>query len=178
MSAIFRLNLENRKVFHFVMIALLLSVEVTLHYLEFFISVPVGGYLLKIGVSNIVVLSALYLFGEVDGLFLAFAKIPLAMLLEPQVTLITLSISFGGTIFSVISMIIFKNIVRTKIITTSCVGGIFHNIGQLLAVIIIVRVYILIWYLPFLVVVGIITGYLVGKLSSFLVNKLNLLTHK
>lgn len=178
LSLISKLNLENKRTFHFVVIAIFLGIEIALHYLEFFISIPIGGFSLKIGVSNIIVLSALYLFGEWDGLFLAVAKVPLVMIVEPQITLITLFISLSGALLSFVSMVIFKNIFKVEIIITSCIGGIFHNVGQLMAVIIVVKLSILVWYLPFLVIIGIITGYLVGKLSSLLVSKFNLLTHK
>ncbi len=178
MNITFKLNLENNRTFHFVILAVFLCVELILHYLEIFISIPIGGYTLKIGISNIIVLSALYLFGEFDSFFLAVAKAPLVMLLEPQFNLMTLLISLSGSILSFTLMVIFKNIFKTEIVVTSCIGGVFHNFGQLIAVIIITKLSILIWYLPFLVVIGIITGYLVGSLSDFVVNKLNLLKHK
>lgn len=178
MNITFKLNSENNRTFHFVVLAIFLCLEVVLHYLEIFISIPIGGYSLKVGISNIIVLSALYLFGELDSFFLTVAKIPLAMLLEPQFNLMTLLISLSGSLLSFAFMVIFKNIFKAEIIITSCVGGVFHNFGQLIAVIIITKLSVLIWYLPFLIVMGIITGYLVGNLSNFLLNKLNLIKHK
>ena len=178
MNITFKLNSDDKKTFRFVVLAIFLSVEIILHYLEIFISIPVGGYSLKVGISNIIVLSALYLFGKLDSFFLTVAKIPFFLLFEPQFNLVTLLISLSGALLSFAAMIIFKNFFDAGVILTSCIGAIFHNLGQLITVIVITKLLALMWYLPFLVLIGIITGYLVGVLSNLLINKLNLLKHK
>ncbi len=171
------MKLEEKKTFHFIIIALFLCIGVVLHYFESWLSIPIGGYMLKVGISNIVVLIAIFLFGDLDGLFLSLVKIPLSMLLEPQFTAVTFFISLGGALLSIALMLLSKRFLNTGIIITSCIGGIFHNIGQLLVVLIIIKTFILIWYLPFLLVIGIFTGYLTGIVASFLVEKFNLLIH-
>lgn len=162
---------SSNKLYHFIIISLFLCLGVVLHYFESFLSIPVGGYLLKIGISNIVVLIAIFLFSDLDGLFLSIVKIPLSMFLETQFNIVTFFISLMGALLSILFMLLAKRFLNTKIVVTSCIGGIFHNIGQLLAVLIITQLTILVWYLPFLLVVGIVSGYLTGIIGSFLIRK-------
>lgn len=45
---------------------------------------------------------------------------------------------------------------------TSVVGGIFHNLGQLLAAVIITENVAVVWYAPALMLGGIVCGYFTG----------------
>ena len=44
----------------------------------------------------------------------------------------------------------------------SLAGGVFHNIGQLLIAMVVVETYSVMYYLPVLLVAGMITGFVIG----------------
>ena len=47
-------------------------------------------------------------------------------------------------------------------------GGVFHNIGQIIMAFAVTHVKGLIYYLPFLLVSGLITGFIIGFLTKLL----------
>ena len=81
-------------------------------------------------------------------------------------------ISFAGAIFSLTFMYIAKKIKLFSIIGVSVCGGVAHNIGQLIAAYFITNVFVLNYYLPFLIVGGVITGILVGILSNIIYERI------
>ena len=48
----------------------------------------------------------------------------------------------------------------------SVAGGVFHNVGQILAVMFVMKNTIFVAYLPVLLVAGVVTGYLIGLLAN------------
>ncbi len=71
-------------------------------------------------------------------------------------------------------MVITKSLGKDKvsIIGVSCVGAVFHNIGQLFAASLIVETMSVMLYLPVMSVAGIGTGIFVGITSNFAVEHL------
>ena len=55
---------------------------------------------------------------------------------------------------------------RFSIIGVSMTGGVFHNVGQILVAILVVKSFSISWYLPPLMVSGLITGFLIGLISN------------
>ena len=41
-------------------------------------------------------------------------------------------------------------------------GGVFHNIGQIIVAMLVVETFAVVWYAPFLMVAGTLTGALLG----------------
>ena len=66
---------------------------------------------------------------------------------------------------------------RTGVFTevaVSVVGGITHNVGQILVAFLLLETGVVFYYLPFLLVSGIIAGIAVGVASSLLVKKIKI----
>ena len=127
----------------------------------------------KLGLGNIVVLTCLVCLGGRDALLLICIK-----------TLLTSFIlgSFSTFLFSVLgalsSFIIMYVMVRFgsklfSLMITSVMGGIVHNLGQLLAASIVLGTTKIFYYLPFLLLAGIATGLFVGAASKHLIQALN-----
>ena len=58
----------------------------------------------------------------------------------------------------------------------SIAGGVFHNIGQLLVAMLVVETYKVGYYLPVLLIAGVITGALIGIVSGEVLRRLKNLT--
>lgn len=54
----------------------------------------------------------------------------------------------------------------------SLAGGVFHNIGQLLIAMVVVETYSVMYYLPVLLVAGMITGFVIGLVSNEMLKRL------
>ena len=89
-------------------------------------------------------------------------------------TLSSFFFSLAGLIFSFIIMVIIKELFKDKvsIIGVSAAGGVFHNIGQLLVAVFIVKNIGVMLYLPVLSIAGIVTGIFVGLTSNLAVKHL------
>lgn len=162
--------------------AILLSIGLVLHYLESFFCIYVGGFMLKMGLSNIVILYYIIQKKPKEGQLMALCKLLLALLFSPTVNFSNFLISFGGTLASLLTMIIFSMITKYQIIPVSIMGGIFHNLGQLGAVLFVVSIPLpmnqISYFFPILVLLGSITGFIVGYLTKIILSKLKFIPKK
>lgn len=156
-----------------IIVSILASLAVVLGVIEALIPFTVTIPGAKLGLGNIVVLACLVCLGGRDALLLIFIK-----------TLLTSFIlgSFSTFLFSVLgalgSFMIMYVMVKFgsklfSLMITSVMGGIAHNLGQLLAASIVLGTTKIFYYLPFLLVAGIATGLFVGAASKHLIAALN-----
>ncbi len=165
--------MQRTTVHRFTFFALLLGIGVILHFLESYISIPIGGYLLKPGISNIVVLFCIYLLSFRDAVFLSLSRAILSGLFEPSINAVTICIAFGGILLSLAGMYIIVALSPKKIINMSIVGAIAHNIGQLLIVLFFIPDKYLLYYVPLLIISGFFGGFITGWIVTIALPKIN-----
>lgn len=68
-----------------------------------------------------------------------------------------------------------KRTERFHTVTVSVCGGIFHNVGQLFVAALVVENYNVLYYMPVLLVAGILTGFVIGILADELGRRLKFL---
>jgi len=127
----------------------------------------------KLGLGNIVVLACLVSLGGRDALLLIFIKTVLTSFILGSFSTFLFSI-FGalGSFLIMYIMVRFGSKLFSLMIT-SVMGGIVHNLGQLLAASIVLGTTKIFYYLPFLLVAGVATGLFVGVASKHLIHALN-----
>ena len=138
---------------------LFLALALICSYIESFFSIGIPG--VKLGLTNIVVVWMLYLVGTKEAFFVSVLRILLAGFMFTNLFSIIYSLAGGLTSFLV--MYIVKKTGKFKCLTVSICGGISHNIAQ-----IIVAAYI-VFYIPVLLISGMITGLVIGILSQELI---------
>ncbi len=147
----------------FVALAFLLS------YIETIIPIPIPIPGIKLGLANLVVLAGLYTLGPKEAFVLSVVRILLVGLsFNPS----ALMFSLGGGMLSCFLMIIFS---KTKSLSTtgvSIVGGVSHNIGQIIVAAWVVNNILIVYYLPFLLISGAVTGALIGLIGSNIINRI------
>jgi len=74
--------------------------------------------------------------------------------------------SLAGAILSLSVMAFLKRYTKASIFAISMAGGISHNIGQLIIACLIVENRSLLFYTPVLLISGILTGFLIGYLTT------------
>ncbi len=146
----------------FVALAFLLS------YIEslFPIPIPVPG--IKIGLANLVVICGLYTMGVKEAFVLSIIRIILVGFTFGNPS--TMLFSMAGGILSWACMTLLSKVKSFSVIGVSVVGGIAHNVGQIMVAALVVNNIALVFYLPILLISGVITGAIIGFLGAIIVN--------
>ena len=125
---------------------------------------------MKIGLTNIMVVFALYGWGEGQALSINIMRIILAGFMFGNMYSILYSLAGGLLSFAV--MYIMKKSRRFSVVGVSMAGGVFHNVGQLIVAFIVVQNKGVFYYLPPLLIAGCVTGFLIGLLADRLLSRL------
>lgn len=143
---------------------LLLAFALILSYVEslnpFFFGIP-G---MKLGLANLAVLLTLILFGAGEALTINVGRILIASFMFGNMSM--LLYSMAGGLLSFLIMVLLKKTKKFSITGISMGGGVFHNIGQLLVAFIVVETKSIFYYLPVLLVAGVVTGFLNGMITT------------
>ena len=126
----------------------------------------------KIGLANIAVVFALYRLGWKEAVAISLVRVVLVSMLFGSVA--SLFYSIAGAVLSLTGMGLLKKTGKFTEIMISVTGGILHNIGQIGMACLILETAALRYYLPFLLISGIIAGIVVGILSAVLVQRIKL----
>jgi len=149
---------------------LLVALAFILSYIEslFPLAVAIPG--IKMGLANLVVITALYSMGVRDAFVLSIIRIILVGFTFGSPS--TMIFSIAGGLLSWLLITIFMKSKFFSFVGVSIIGGISHNIGQIIMAIFVVENLNLVYYLPFLLISGILTGAVIGILGAMIVKRL------
>jgi heptaprenyl diphosphate synthase len=149
---------------------LFVALAFILSYIEslFPLSIAIPG--IKLGLANLVVITALYKMGVKEAFVLSVIRIILVGFTFGNPSMMMFSLA--GGLLSWLLMVIFQKTKLFGMIGVSIIGGIAHNIGQIVVSILVVENIDIIYYLPFLLVSGVIMGTLIGILSGIIIKRL------
>lgn len=139
-------------------------------YIESMIPFYFGIPGVKLGLTNIVIVIALYVMGVKEAFLLNAARIVLVGFLFGS--LYSIIYSLAGGMLSLLVMVLLKKTGRFSVGGVSIAGGISHNIGQVLVAVFVVETASIAYYLPVLLIAGTITGFLIGIISSEILKRL------
>ena len=125
---------------------------------------------IKVGLPNLVMVFLLYKVGWKETVVVSIVRILLISVLFGNVQ--TLAFSVAGAVLSLVGMIILKKTNWFSCIAVSVMGGILHNIGQIIAACFWTGTAQIAYYLPILLVSGTIAGFVIGLVSGMLVKRL------
>ena len=149
---------------------LLIALALVLAWVESQIPVFFAVPGMKLGLTNLVVLIALYRLGAPDALILNVIRILLVGLSFGNV--FSMIYSLAGGVLSFLVMFLLKRTGRFHIITVSVAGGVFHNIGQVLVAMAVLGSGYVAYYLPVLWISGIAAGAVIGLISGQVARRL------
>lgn len=157
--------------------SVLISIALCLYIIEMYIQLPFTFPGAKIGLANIVTVISLYILTPYETFLIVIIRVVLGSIFSGNLSSFLFSVS--GAILSFIMMLtllkISKNISPVGI---SMVGGIFHNVGQVLVAMFILNNINIFWYLPFLLVTGLVTGIFIGYAANFSIEHLRRIQFK
>ena len=152
--------------------ALTTAVAMILSFVESQIPAFVAVPGVKVGLANIAVVFALYRLGWKEAVAVSLVRVVLVSMLFGSIA--SLFYSLAGAVLSLSGMGLMKRTGRFTEIMVSVTGGILHNIGQIAMACLILETAVLRYYLPFLLVSGIVAGIVVGLVSAVLVQRVKL----
>lgn len=147
--------------------AVMTSLAIVFGYVEHLIPFPVGVYGLKLGLANLVVVVMLYKFDAKTAFSINLVRILLCSILFGSV--ISMIYSLFGGILSFLVMLLVKKTNKFSVIGVSICGGITHNIAQICAAALLLSEIRIAFYLPVLIIVGALTGTLIGVIANLLI---------
>ena len=127
---------------------------------------------IKLGLANVAVVFALYKLGVKEGAIISIIRVILTSILFGSA--VSFWYALAGATVSLVLMILLKECTPLSCVTVSTVGGISHNIAQICVASILFDTNLLIYYLPFLLVAGVVAGIVIGTASALLVNRIKI----
>ncbi|MCR5416242.1 MAG: Gx transporter family protein [Pseudobutyrivibrio sp.] len=144
--------------------ALLIALALVLSYVESLVPAFFAVPGMKLGLTNIVVLIALYKLDFKSAFFISVVRIVLVTAMFGNAA--SLAYSIGGGVLSLLVMALLKKTGRFSLVAVSAAGGIFHNIGQVLVAMWLLYTPEIAYYMLLLWFSGIVTGLVVGLISA------------
>ena len=147
-----------------------IALAMVLSYLESQIPFFATNTGFKVGFPNLVMMVVLYKVGWKETVIVSVIRVLLMYFVFGNATALVLSLA--GAALSLTGIILLKKTNWFSCIAVSIVGGVLHNVGQVIAV--------CIWYqtpglaleLPLLLISGTIAGAVIGLIAGFLVKRL------
>ncbi len=160
--------MKNDKAKRIALFGMMVALAFTFSYLESLIPFNFGIPGVKLGLANLVVVVALYIMKPGEAFAIAIIRVFLAGLTFGNVYSIAYSLCGGILSFAV--MFLMKK-TKLSVIGVSMLGGISHNIGQIIVAAIVMETIRIAYYLPVLLVAGLITGMLMGIISKLIIDR-------
>lgn len=153
--------------------ALLTALAMALSWLESL--VPLAGVVppgVKLGLTNLVVIFALYRMGLRDAAAISLIRVVLVAFTFGNSY--SFAYSLAGATLSLAVMALLKRSGKFSLLGVSVAGGVSHNIAQVLVAMAVMETSRLAWYLPVLLVSGIAAGVCVGAAGALIVKRIRL----
>ena len=163
--------------------ATLTAAALIIFIIEMQIPLPIAIPGAKLGLANVITLFALFYSRKsanntsvsltgTDAFIILISRIFLGAIFTGRI--LTLLLSFGGGTLGFISQLLAKKIVTDKQIwVCGVIGGVFHNVGQILMAMFLTGTTAIISYLPALVIVGIVSGAITGLVAQAVLSRLS-----
>ena len=155
-----------------VTLAVTVAVAMILSFVESRIPAFVAIPGIKVGLANIAVIFALYKMGWREALAVSLVRVALVALLFGSV--VSLAYSIAGAVLSIFVMILLRKAGIFTEVAVSVVGGITHNVGQIIVAFLLLETGVVFYYLPFLLVSGVIAGIAVGAASALIIKRIKI----
>ncbi len=150
-------------------LALAIALAMILSFVESQIPAFVAIPGVKIGLANIAVVFVLYKLGWKEAVLISLVRVFMVSVLFG--TAVSLFYSVAGAVLSLTGMVLLKKTGLFSTVAVSVTGGVLHNVGQILMACLLLETNVIVYYLPFLILSGVIAGVVIGVVSAIMVNR-------
>jgi heptaprenyl diphosphate synthase len=151
-------------------LGLCIALSMILSYVESLVPPLVAVPGVKVGFANLVTIFMLYKVSAKETIAVSLIRVVLVSILFGSV--LSMIYSLVGAALSLAGMIVLKKTKWFSTVAVSVVGGVLHNVGQIIMAIIIMETSQIIYYLPVLLISGTIAGVLIGVGAALIVKRL------
>lgn len=152
-------------------LGLFLALAILMGYVEAILPVqmPVPG--MKLGLPNLVIAGILYMYSFREALVISAVRVVVIGFLFGNM----FSIAYGlpGAVLSLCVMAALKRTHIFGIIGVSAAGGVTHNAAQAAVAYILVKGFPIRWYLPVLMLAGLLAGVLIGIADALILPRIH-----
>ena len=143
-------------------------------YIETLIPISFGIPGVKLGLANLIIVIGLYKMPLKEVYLLSVVRVLLSGILFGNY--FSIIYSLAGGMLSLTVMALLKKSGDFSVMGISIAGGVCHNIGQLIIAMLVVATFSLSYYMPVLLVAGLITGFLSGVISEQILRRITGIT--
>ena len=150
--------------------ALLTAIALTIFMVEAQIPplVPLPG--VKIGLSNIVTVYAVFALGPGEAAAILFCRIFLGSIFAGNFSSILYSAA-GGLLAILVTICLRRVLKKNQLWVAGCLGAVGHSIGQMAMAMVMTGTPSIAIYLPVMIAISIVTGLFTGLCAQVLVNR-------
>lgn len=161
-----------KKLNKMIFLSILVSIGLALSVLESAIPLPIAMPGARLGLSNMVVLVTIIIFGFKEGITVSMLKSIVLVLVTGSIS--SFIYSFSGAILSCIVMYLAYRFFSSifSLMGVSILGALSHVTAQISVASLMMNNAKIYTYLPFLMLTSIFTGYFVGLSSTYIVKNL------
>ena len=139
-------------------------------YVESLIPIQLGIPGVKLGLANLIIVIALYKMRLSEVFLLSIVRILLSGFLFGNY--FSILYSLAGGLLSLAVMALLKKAGDFSVMGIGMAGGVSHNVGQLVVAMLVVETVSVSYYLPVLLVAGLVTGFLIGVAAGEMLKRL------
>lgn len=150
--------------------ALLVALAMVLSWLESLVPLSVAVPGVKLGLTNLVVLFALYRMSAADALTISLVRVVLVSITFGNAY--AFAYSLAGAVLSFAIMLVMKKSGRFSTVGVSVAGGVGHNLGQIIVAALVLETGGIFLYLPALMISGIVAGVCIGIAGGLITERL------
>lgn len=150
-------------------LALAIALAMILSFVESQIPAFVAIPGVKVGLANIAVVFVLYKLGWREAVLISLIRVFMVSVLFG--TAVSLFYSVAGAVLSLSGMILLKKTGLFSTVAVSVTGGVLHNVGQIIMACLLLETNVIKYYLPFLILSGVIAGIVIGIVSAIMVKR-------
>ena len=153
----------------------LLALSVTLAMILSFVESQIPALVaipgVKVGLTNIVVVFALYKLGWKEAVVISLTRVFLVGLLFGNG--VSMLYSIVGAAVSFVGMLLLKQTTVFSCTAVSVTGGVLHNMAQIGMASLLMGTDVLRYYAPFLILSGTLAGIAIGVLAAIMIRRID-----
>lgn len=161
----------HKKTKKMVYLALLSAIAIVLHMIEGLIPLPLPPGV-KLGLANIISMVVIEMYGAKEMFIVNFFRVMIGSLLSGTFLWNPFYMSCGGVLLSSIVLALIKRWTTLPIVSCSIIAAVFHNIGQIIVISLIISSMAVAPYIFVMLASSIPTGIFVGFVAIEILKRL------
>lgn len=143
-------------------------------YVESLIPFQIGIPGVKLGLANLIIVIALYKMSLREAYLLSVTRVVLAGFIFGS--MFSILYSLAGALLGLTVMALLKRNGGFSVLGVSIGGGVMHNVGQLAVAMFVVQTFSVSYYVPVLLVAGLLTGLVIGIAADAMLRRMTGIT--